>query len=184
MCFCRLLRIISAPCGPRYHWYHVDQVSGGKLCSLPGIRYLEEVTWYLGSLFQILVGNQSAHVMSEQSEHLNTCYMCLTRFMCYPASFLKFSLVEKPGVLRHFSFKSFPPPATTLMCITVLGRLLPVVASCASQKTPVIYIVTARQELRTPTTDQSSEKFSEEKTLVFRLTDLHFTPTADDKSHE
>ena len=35
-----------------------------------GIRYLEQVTWYLGSLFQILVGNQSAHVMSEQSEHL------------------------------------------------------------------------------------------------------------------
>ena len=40
VCFCRLLRIISAPCGPRYHWYHVDQVSGGKLCSLSGIRYL------------------------------------------------------------------------------------------------------------------------------------------------
>ena len=52
---------ITAIMWTRYHWYQVDQVSGGKLCSLPGIRYLEEVTWYLGSLFQKLVGNQSAH---------------------------------------------------------------------------------------------------------------------------
>ena len=85
--------------------------------------------------------------------------MCLTRFMCYPASFLKFSLVEKPGVLRHFSFKSFPPPATTLMCITVLGRLLPVVVSCASQKTPVIYIVTARKNSALPLLTRVQKSF-------------------------
>ena len=148
---CYLPRIISAPCGPRYHCYQVPNCAS---CKLPGSLHhvpADSLNQVPGTLPKVWSGQESQFCL------LATFLNCL----CRPALGGAEQVAGVLWVALRLSFKCF----STLMCITVLGRLLPVVPR---QKMPVIYIVTARKNSALPLLAgvQKGLGFEVKKTLI------------------
>ena len=93
----------------------------------------------------------------DKSHNSAYCHFPELFVLCRPA----LGGAEQVAGVLHLSFKCF----STLMCITVLGRLLPVVAR---QKMPVIYIVTARKNSALPLLArvQKGLGFVKKKTMI------------------